>query len=664
MLKLYLRLAATNLRKNRKVYVPYLLACAVSVMLLCIIMTLMVDPSLSTLPGGAPMQSMLGFGSIVVGIFTAIILFYTNSVLVKQRKREFGLYNILGMEKRHIGRVLLWETVYTALIALFFGLLTAGIFSKLLQLLLVRILGGETGFSLNISLQVIGMTAAVFAGLFLLLYLNTLRVIHLSNPAELLRGTNEGEREPKSNWMLALIGAVCLVSGYIMSFKTQSAMDALTLFFVAVILVIIGTYLLFTSCSIVFLKALRKNKRYYYKTQHFATVSGMLYRMKRNAAGLASICILSTMVLVTVSTTVSLYAGVDDIVNMRCPADIVVEYAAVPEADTLARTQEQTRKAAADMGCTVRDEAAYPTLSFVSVKQPDSDSLIVDADTRYIYQRASGVMLWLTDAAGYASLTGREAHIEPGGALCYTDGVTLGDTVTFLDRTFALTKLDSFPVDSGARTMGVNSVYLVVDNLETIQSIEQAEKEIYGEAASTLYYTHQLNLDSTAEQQLACADAALEATVVDGVHLAEVKCRETARADALGFYGAFLFLGLFLGLTFALATVLIIYYKQISEGYDDHDRFVIMQQVGMTQDEVRSTIRTQVLTVFFLPLVTAAVHVADAFPMIRYMISAFGLANVRLFIWCTAGTIAVFAVLYTIVYSLTARAYYNIVNER
>lgn len=664
MLKLYPRLAATNLKKNHKVYLPYLLACTVSVMLLCIIMTLMVDPALGTLRGGAPMQEMLGFGSVVVGIFAAIILFYTNSVLVKQRKREFGLYNILGMEKRHIGRVLFWETLYTALIALFFGLLTAGIFSKLLQLLFVRILGGETGFSLNISLQVIGMTAAVFAGLFLLLYLNTLRVIHLSNPAELLRSTSEGEREPKSNWMLALIGAVCLVSGYIMSIKTQSAMDALTLFFVAVILVIIGTYLLFTSCSIVFLKALRKNKRYYYKTQHFATVSGMIYRMKRNAAGLASICILSTMVLVTVSTTVSLYAGVEDIVNMRCPADIVVEYAAVPEADTLARTQERTRQAAADAGCTLRDEAMYPTLSFVSVKEADSDSLIVDADTRYIYQSASGVMLWITDAAGYASLTGRETHIEPGGALCCTDGVTLGDTVTFLDRTFALTKLDSFPVDSGARIMGVNSVYLVVDNLETLQSIEQAEREIYGESASTLHYTHQMNLDGTAGQKLACAEAALEATKVNDVQIAEVECRETARADARGFYGAFLFLGLFLGLTFALATVLIIYYKQISEGYDDHDRFVIMQQVGMTHDEVRSTIRTQVLTVFFLPLVTAAVHVAGAFPMIRYMISAFGLANVPRFIWCTAGTIAVFAVLYTIVYSLTARAYYNIVNER
>ena len=665
MHKLYLRLAATNLKNNHRVYVPYILACTVSVMLLCIIMTLMVDPALKTIPGGAPMQEMLGFGSIVIGIFAAVILFYTNSVLVKQRKREFGLYNILGMEKRHIGRVLLWETVYTAIIALFFGLLTAGVFSKLLQLLFVRLLGGETGFSLNISLPVIGMTAAVFAVLFFVLYLNTLRVIHLSNPAELLRGSNEGEREPKSNWMLALIGAVCLVSGYVISIKTETAMDALALFFVAVLLVVAGTYLLFISCSIVFLKALRKNRRYYYKTQHFATVSGMIYRMKRNAAGLASICILSTMVLVTVSTTVSLYAGIEDMLDMRCPADLVVTYGKVPEADTLALTQERTRQAVADMGCTLRDETAYSSLSFVAVRE--GDTLIVDNDTRYIYQSASGMDLWLTDAAGYAALTGREAHIEPGGALCYTDGKPLGDTIAFLGRTFSLTKLDSFPVDSGAKIMGIHTVYLVVDNLETLRSIEQAQAEIY-EVPSTLMYTHQFNVDGTGERQVACADAVQAAVTIDqpelgSVQLAEVKCRETARADLHGFYGGFLFLGVFLGLAFALATVLIIYYKQISEGYDDRRRFVIMQQVGMTHGEVRSTIRTQVLTVFFLPLVTAVVHVAFAFPMIRLLLSAFGLTNVGLFILCTLGTIAVFAVVYAIVYSLTSRAYYNIVND-
>ena len=667
MRKLYPRLAATNLKKNHKVYIPYLLACTVTVMMFCILMTLAMDPVLRTISGGSEVQLILRFGCIVVGVFSAIILFYTNSVLVKQRKREFGLYNILGMEKRHIGRVLLWETVYAALIALVLGLFSAGLFSKLLQLLFLRLLGGAAGFALNISLPVIGVTAAVFAALFFVLYLNTLRVVHLSSPAELLRGTNEGEREPKSNWILALIGVVCLASGYIMSIKTSTAYDAIGLFFVAVLLVIAGTYLLFMSCSIVFLKALRRNKRYYYKTQHFATVSGMLYRMKRNAAGLASICILSTMVLVTVSTTVSLYLGVEDILDAHCPTDIVVKYNRAPEPDTLALTQERTRQAVAELGCAVQDETAYRSLAFMTVR--DGDTLVVSGDTRYGYQSAGGTMLWLTDAAGYENLTGREAHIEPGCALYWTDGAPFGGTVTVLDRTFTLTQMDGkFPVDSNARIMGVDTLYLVVDSAETLQRIEQAQTAVYGDSASTLQYIHRFNVGGAAEQQLACADAVQEAVTIDNsdgsrTRLAEVDCRQSERTYARAFYGSFLFLGLFLGLVFALATVLIIYYKQISEGYDDRRRFAIMQQVGMTHDEVRATIRTQVLTVFFLPLVTAAVHVAFAFPMIRLMIEAFGLVNVRLFIWCTLGTIAVFAVVYTIVYSLTARAYYGIVNE-
>ena len=467
MRKLYPRLAATNLKKNHKVYIPYLLACTVTVMMFCILMTLAMDPVLRTISGGSEVQLILWFGCIVVGVFSAIILFYTNSVLVKQRKREFGLYNILGMEKRHIGRVLLWETVYAALIALVLGLFSAGLFSKLLQLLFLRLLGGAAGFALNISLPVIGVTAAVFAALFFVLYLNTLRVVHLSSPAELLRGTNEGEREPKSNWMLALIGVVCLASGYIMSIKTSTAYDAIGLFFVAVLLVIAGTYLLFMSCSIVFLKALRRNKRYYYKTQHFATVSGMLYRMKRNAAGLASICILSTMVLVTVSTTVSLYLGVEDILDARCPTDIVVKYNRAPEPDTLALTQERTRQAVAELGCAVQDETAYRSLAFMTVR--DGDTLVVSGDTRYGYQSAGGMMLWLTDAAGYENLTGREAHIEPGCALYWTDGAPFGGAVTVLDRTFTLTQMDGkFPVDSNARIMGVDTLYLVVDSAETL----------------------------------------------------------------------------------------------------------------------------------------------------------------------------------------------------
>ena len=270
MRNLYPRLAATNLKKNRRFYLPYLLACIVIVALFCIMLTLASDPYLGQMQHGGSVSQVLGFGVFIMALFSAIILFYTNSTFTKQRKREFAIYNILGMEKRHISYVLFWESLYTAAMALFFGLVAAGVFSKLLQLVLVRLIGGEATFGLNIRLMSIGYTVVFFGALFLLLLLNTIRIIHLSNPVQLLRAGSEGEREPRSKWILALLGAVCLAAGYLISLRTNVALYAIQNFFPAVILVIIGTYLTFIALSVVVLKALRKNRRYYYKTSHFA----------------------------------------------------------------------------------------------------------------------------------------------------------------------------------------------------------------------------------------------------------------------------------------------------------------------------------------------------------------------------------------------------------
>lgn len=668
MRNLYPRLAATNLKKNRQFYAPYLLACTVAVMLFCILVTLTSDPALASLAGGATVQAVLWFGCIVVGFLSVIILFYTNSVLAKHRMREFGLYNILGMEKRHIGRVLAWESVYTALLALALGIFAAGVFSKLLQLLLMRMLGGEISFGLNISLPAIGLTAALFAAAFLLLYLNTLRVIHLSNPAQLLRGSSAGEREPKSNWLFASLGVVCLVCGYVMSVKSRTTYDALTLFFIAVLFVIVGTYLLFTAFSIVFLKALRRNKRYYYKTRHFATVSGMLYRMKRNAAGLASICILSTMVLVTLSTTVSLYLGMGDMLDRRAPTDVEVNCYEVPDAALRAQLAANAADAVAASGRTASDEAEYLSLSFAA--QWKDDEILISEDNRPNFADAGATAVWLTDVAGYESMTGQTVALAPGEALCWSDGRAPGETLALLGARYALRPLESFPADSGMLVMGVHTLYLVVDSEQTLHALAQAQQDAYGAHASTMEYAFRFNLDGTDEEKLACFQAvqtavrgALAGQGKDGADLScSLQSRQETQRQNASLYGSFLFLGLFLGLIFALATDLIIYYKQVSEGYDDRDRFIIMRKVGMTNGEVKSTIRSQVLLVFFLPLVTAGVHVAFAFPMIRLLLSAFGMANLELFTLCTLGVLAGFAVLYTLVYLLTARAYYRIVS--
>ena len=665
MRNLYPRLAATNLKKNRRFYLPYLLACIVIVALFCIILTLASDPYLGQMQHGGSVSQVLGFGVLIMALFSAIILFYTNSTFTKQRKREFAIYNILGMEKRHISYVLFWESLYTAAMALFFGLVAAGVFSKLLQLVLVRLIGGEATFGLNISLMSIGYTAAFFGALFLLLLLNTIRIIHLSNPVQLLRAGSEGEREPRSKWILALLGAVCLAAGYIISLRTNAALYAIQYFFPAVILVIIGTYLTFIALSIVVLKALRKNRRYYYKTSHFATVSGLIYRMSRNAAGLASICILSTMVLVTVSTTVSLYKGVDAYAAVRWPQDMTLTLMTDKQTNTVpdvAPVLQVVDDAMTRSGLTQSNVHGYRTVRFSTLRSGD-------ALDQFTGSGVDAYTVLVLDTEGYADLTGEQVTLTPGEALAWTDGKPFGDTVTICGRAFRLRQLDSFPLDSGSSIMGLHTLYLVVPDLDSVLELraqQNAYASEHGGTRSMLNYTYQFDLSGTDDEQLDALHALLsDPAFASAAEAANVQYTTDMRADGYptlrSMYGGFLFLGFFLGFVFLFATVLIIYYKQVSEGYDDRGRFRIMQQVGMTPKEVKATIRTQVLLMFFLPLVTAAIHIAFAFPLIKQIVFAFGLQNVHLFLLCTLGTFGVFALLYTFVYLLTARTYYRIV---
>ena len=569
------------------------------------------------------------------------------------------------MEKRHISYVLFWESLYTAAMALFFGLVAAGVFSKLLQLVLVRLIGGEATFGLNISLMSIGYTAVFFGALFLLLLLNTIRIIHLSNPVQLLRAGSEGEREPRSKWILALLGAVCLAAGYIISLRTNAALYAIQYFFPAVILVIIGTYLTFIALSVVVLKALRKNRRYYYKTSHFATVSGLIYRMSRNAAGLASICILSTMVLVTVSTTVSLYKGVDAYAAVRWPQDMTLTLMTDTQTNTVpdvAPVLQVVDDAMTRAGLTQSNVHGYRTVRFSTLRSGD-------ALDQFTGSGVDAYTVLVLDTEGYADLTGEQVTLAPGEALAWTDGKPFGDTVTICGRAFRLRQLDSFPLDSGSSIMGLHTLYLVVPDLDSVLELraqQNAYASEHGGTRSMLNYTYQFDLSGTDDEQLDALHTLLsDPAFASAAEAANVQYTTDMRADGYptlrSMYGGFLFLGFFLGFVFLFATVLIIYYKQVSEGYDDRGRFRIMQQVGMTPKEVKATIRTQVLLMFFLPLVTAAIHIAFAFPLIKQIVFAFGLQNVHLFLLCTLGTFGVFALLYTFVYLLTARTYYRIV---
>ena len=652
---LYMRLAAGNLKKNRQLYGPYLIACIVTVMMMCIMILLEGDRGLNTIEGGQSVAATLMFGCIVIAIFSLIILVYINSLLIKQRKKEFALYNILGMEKRHISKVLFWENTYTALISIISGLVLGTVFSKLLQLILMKIIGGDISFNMDISFSVLFFTAVIFTGFFLLVLLMNIRTIRVAQPVELLRGSSEGEREPKSKWVLAVLGAVFLAAGYVMAIMTKDVVAAITLFFIAVICVIIGTYLMFTAFSIVLLKGLKKNKRYYYQTRHFATVSGMIYRMKRNAAGLASICILSTMVIVTVSTTVCLYAGVGDIINNMYPYDVNMKYYPYSQ-----QTSEKLEAAAEDtakrQGREIKELYSFSKMSFAANRS--GDKLIVDNDT---ITGIGSVDVTIITPEDYKRLTGKDAGLKKGEVLIYSEKESFGDKVELLGEEYRTIKTNEFP-KVVFLSISTANCGIVADSRETAEAILHRYEDTTGQIIINggMY----INLDGTDDEKIAFSNALNNEAADFEYEFYFLESRQFVEKEgSYSFYGAFFFLGMFLGLVFIFATVMIIYYKQVSEGYDDRKRFDIMQKVGMTEAEVRQTIRSQVLIVFFLPLAAAAMHVAFAFPMIRRILAAFSMTNVTLFAVCTIGTFIGFAVIYLLVYLQTSKTYYSIVRR-
>lgn len=652
---LYMRLAAGNLKKNRQLYGPYLIACIVTVMMMCIMILLEGDRGLNTIEGGQSVAATLMFGCIVIAIFSLIILVYINSLLIKQRKKEFALYNVLGMEKRHISKVLFWESAYTAVISIGAGLIFGAVFSKLMQLILMKIIGGEISFSIDVSFSVLVFTAAIFAVFFLLVLLMNIRTIRIAQPVELLRGGSEGEREPKSKWVLAVLGVVFLAAGYVMSIMTKDVVSAITLFFIAVICVIIGTYLMFIAFSIVLLKGLKKNKRYYYQTKHFATVSGMIYRMKRNAAGLASICILSTMVIVTVSTTVCLYAGVGDIINNMYPYDVNMKYYPYSQ-----QTSEKLEAAAEDtakrQGREIKELYSFSKMSFAANRS--GDKLIVDNDT---ITGIGTVDVTIITPEDYKRLTGEDAGLKKGEVLIYSEKESFGDKVELLGEEYKTIKTDEFP-KAVFLSISTANCGIVADSRETAEAILHRYEDTTGQIIINggMY----INLDGTDDEKIAFSNALNSEAADFEYEFYFLESRQFVEKEgSYSFYGAFFFLGMFLGLVFIFATVMIIYYKQVSEGYDDRKRFDIMQKVGMTEAEVKQTIRSQVLIVFFLPLAAAAMHVAFAFPMIRRILAAFSMTNVTLFAVCTAATFIGFAVIYLLVYLQTSKTYYSIVRR-
>ena len=618
------------------------------------------------MPGAKDLGLILRLGIGVIGIFAVIFLFYTNSFIIKRRKKELGIYNILGMEKRHIAKILSKEAFFTAIIAIGGGLVTGVLFHKLACMLLYRMIGFNGGITFSFSKKGVMITAILFAIVYLLTYIYDLFQVQLANPIELLQSGNKGEREPKTKAIMAVLGVLCLGTGYFIAITTKNPIKALTLFFVAVILVIIGTYLLFTAGSIALLKILRRNKGYYYQTKHFTSVSGMIYRMKQNAVGLANICILSTMVLVAVSTTVSLYVGVEDIMKERYPNEINISAyydTGAPAEDSIAPIVEKSVK---ESGRKIRHEEDYLELYFAAIKDQGQYSLDKEK-VKTAGDRVSGFVV-LTREDCKKKYNEEIPELAENEVALFTIKKTDMDTLVLENRSYHVKEIKQFQNTEDFETIADimdEYYYVIVNDVQDMERLWQLQKEIYQENSSSISRQVRLDIDGDSEQKKECFENIKTAL---GPEQAKARILIDSRQSSLDefyqIYGGFLFLGLFLGILFLMITVLIIFYKQISEGYDDKERFSIMEKVGMSNDEVKATIRSQVRTVFFLPILMAAIHVGMAFPMIKRLLSLFGLSNTALFAGCMAGTILVFALIYLLVFLKTSKTYYKIVGEQ
>lgn len=663
---MYTKLAITNIKNNRQFDFPYLLTGIITVAMFYIMCALESNPGIQSMPGAKDLGLILRLGIGVIGIFAVIFLFYTNSFIIKRRKKELGIYNILGMEKRHIAKILSKEAFFTAIIAIGGGLVTGVLFHKLACMLLYRMIGFNGGITFSFSKKGVMITAILFAIVYLLTYIYDLFQVQLANPIELLQSGNKGEREPKTKAIMAVLGVLCLGTGYFIAITTKNPIKALTLFFVAVILVIIGTYLLFTAGSIALLKILRRNKGYYYQTKHFTSVSGMIYRMKQNAVGLANICILSTMVLVAVSTTVSLYVGIEDIMKERYPNEINISAyydTGAPAEDSIAPIVEKSVK---ESGRKIRHEEDYLELYFAAIKDQGQYSLDKEK-VKTAGDRVSGFVV-LTREDCKKKYNEEIPELAENEVALFTIKKTDMDTLVLENRSYHVKEIKQFQNTEDFETiadMMDEYYYVIVNDVQDMERLWQLQKDIYQENSSSISRQVRLDIDGDSEQKKECFENIKTAL---GPEQAKARILIDSRQSSLDefyqIYGGFLFLGLFLGILFLMITVLIIFYKQISEGYDDKERFSIMEKVGMSNDEVKATIRSQVRTVFFLPILMAAIHVGMAFPMIKRLLSLFGLSNTALFAGCMAGTILVFALIYLLVFLKTSKTYYKIVGEQ
>ena len=674
---LYARLAWTGMVKNKRLYLPYGLSAAGMVLMFYILTGLSGSPVLEHMSGGGSSAIILRLGTVVIAVFALIFLFYTHSFLIRRREREFGLYNVLGMGKGSIARILLWETAITYGLTTGTGLLLGVVLYKLAELGMVRLLRVPVTYTLTVSVSSLLAAAALFAVIHTLILLNSLRQLHGVSAVALLRSESVGEKPPRAQWVLTAAGVVLLGGAYALAVSIKEPLAAFLWFFAAVIMVILATYLLFISGSVTLCRGLQRNKKYYYRPQHFVSVASMTYRMKRNGAGLASVCILATMVLVMISSTTCLYVGQEDAVNARYPRDMDVAVYGRSDHPLDEAEEEQLRQGVEstvfNFGGQISNVATYREISVSGL--PDGGDLRLGnagasaADSTHVihiyfvpleeYNAVTGQSLTLEDGQVYVAALRTEFHSD-------TLSIDGGMTRHVMKR--------EIPALVGAAVADITpSLTVVVPDFEQfVPELQSYLTNKYGwYPTATWHYAFDTDLPENQQADMDGVTPNLKDALDDylaGVSSewdvgVSVESKAGNRADFYGTYGGLFFLGIMLSIVFIFAAVAILYYKQLSEGYEDQSRFDIMQKVGMTKGDIRRSINSQLLTVFYLPLLMAGLHLCFAFPFIHKLLMLFNLDNRGLLVGTTAVSFAVFAALYALVYKLTGNAYYHIVAD-
>ncbi len=651
---LYFRLALANLKNNRKLYLPYLLTGTCMVMVTYLLTALTYSKTVRMIKGGESLQMILSLGIVVIAVFSVLFLFYISGFLMKRRKREFGLYNVLGMGKKHIAKVMLCENLFISAICIFVGLLLGGVFLKATELCLINLMKSDVSYDFTIDGRSMGITALAFAVAFLLVYIKSRFQMHIATPVELMRESAAGEKQPRANYLMALIGILLLGAGYYLALTVENALGALTMFFIAVILVILGTYCCFMSLSVAVVKLLKRNKGYYYRAKHFISVSGMAYRMRRNGAGLATICILSTMVLVMLSSVTCLYVGSEKSLSETYPRDVQVT-AYCSDLESLNSAKSSINKAIAESGVEVSDTMQGTYLPFSAIY--NNGRIEMDRQIQEMYI-GDVTQIFVLTLDSYREMTGISLDISDGEAFIYDDiKRPLPEKIVIDDVELKCAGSIGQNLWLSGNVMISNSMYIVVKDDKTFMRICDAQEAAYRTHYSRIYYYRLFNVESEEESKR------ISHYLRHNISF-QVETISEVRDDFYALYAGLFFLGIVLGLTFIAATVLIMYYKQVTEGYEDQARFVIMQNVGMTDREIKKAINSQILTVFFLPLIAAVIHLIFAFPMVNQLLRLFALNNTPLFMLVTGVSILVFSLMYVLTYKITSYAYLRIIRAR